>query len=78
VGGMLVYATCSLEPEEGEEQIGRFLARDPRFTLDPVLPDELPTGMPVTQQGWLRALPGQLRDQGGCDGFFAARMIRTG
>ena len=69
VGGMLVYATCSLEPEEGEEQIGRFLARDPRFTLDPVLPDELPTGMPVTQQGWLRALPGQLSDQGGCDGF---------
>jgi 16S rRNA (cytosine967-C5)-methyltransferase len=77
-GGILVYAVCSLEPEEGEEQLARFLARDGRFAIDPVLPDELPAGIPTSRQGWLRTLPGQLADAGGCDGFFAARMIRTG
>lgn len=78
VGGLLVYATCSLEPEEGEEQIGRFMAARPEFVLDPILPDELPAGIVAARQGWLRTLPGVLASEGGCDGFFAARMIRTG
>jgi 16S rRNA (cytosine967-C5)-methyltransferase len=78
VGGILVYATCSLEPEEGEEQIGRFMAARPEFVLDPILPDELPAGVAAARQGWLRTLPGVLASEGGCDGFFAARMIRTG
>lgn len=77
-GGVLVYATCSLEPEEGERQLERFLAAHANFTLDPVLPDELPDGVPATRQGWLRTFPQQIADKGGLDGFFAARMIRTG
>lgn len=78
VGGLLVYATCSLEPAEGEAQLDAFLARHPDYTIDPVLPDELPAGIPMHPRGWLRTLPSMLADQGGCDGFFAARMIRSG
>jgi 16S rRNA (cytosine967-C5)-methyltransferase len=71
-GGTLVYATCSLEREEGEEQAEAFLAADPRFTLDAV---EMPFG--TTERGWLRTLPGMLADRGGCDGFLVARFRRS-
>lgn len=77
-GGYLVYATCSLEPEEGEEQIGRFLAARLDYAIDRVLPDELPAGVVAAPQGWLRTLPGTLAGDGGCDGFFIARMMRVG
>lgn len=78
-GGLIVYATCSLEPEEGESQIERFLAARCDFALDPVLPSELPEGVgPAHPRGWLRVLPGMLADAGGMDGFFMARMMRTG
>jgi 16S rRNA (cytosine967-C5)-methyltransferase len=71
-GGILVYATCSLEPEEGEAQAEAFLAADDRYTLDRA---DVPFG--GTERGWVRTLPGMLTDQGGCDGFFAARFRRT-
>ncbi|RIA43941.1 16S rRNA (cytosine967-C5)-methyltransferase [Hephaestia caeni] len=77
-GGLLVYATCSLEPAEGEAQIERFLGGHPDFAIDPVLPDELPEGLAPHPRGWLRTLPGILADEGGCDGFFIARMMRVG
>ena len=77
-GGYLLYATCSLEPEEGEEQIGRFLGERMDYAIDRVLPDELPNGMVAASQGWLRTLPGTMADAGGCDGFFIARMMRIG
>lgn len=76
-GGLLVYATCSLEPEEGEHQIERFLAEHPEFAIDPVLPDELPEGLVAHQRGWLRTLPGMLVEQGGLDGFFMVRLMRV-
>lgn len=76
-GGLLVYATCSLEPEEGEQQIESFLADHAEFAIDPVLPDELPDGLVAHQRGWLRTLPGQLAEQGGLDGFFMARIMRV-
>jgi 16S rRNA (cytosine967-C5)-methyltransferase len=71
-GGVLVYATCSLEREEGEDQAEAFLAGDSRFALDPAL---MPFG--TTERGWLRTLPGMLADDGGCDGFFVARFRRA-
>jgi 16S rRNA (cytosine967-C5)-methyltransferase len=77
-GGTLIYATCSLEPEEGEAQIEAFLAREPGFAIDPIRAEELPAGVTAHQKGWLRLLPGVLADQGGCDGFFMVRMRRTG
>lgn len=77
-GGLLVYATCSLEPQEGEEQVERFLADHPGFAIDPVLPDELPEGVVAHPRGWLRTLPGMIADRGGLDGFFMVRMMRVG
>ena len=77
-GGTLVYATCSLEPEEGEAQLDAFLAAHPDFTVAPPRDGELPSGIPVTDRGTVRTLPGTLADQGGCDGFFIARLIRNG
>jgi 16S rRNA (cytosine967-C5)-methyltransferase len=71
-GGHLVYATCSLEPEEGEEQIQALLAERSDAALLPIQADEL--GIPseaITPQGMLRTLPFQA---GGMDGFFAARL----
>ncbi|HEY0624164.1 RsmB/NOP family class I SAM-dependent RNA methyltransferase [Sphingomonas sp.] len=76
-GGLLVYATCSLEPEEGERQIERFLAEHPEFAIDRVLADELPEGLVAHERGWLRTLPGMLVEQGGLDGFFMARLMRV-
>ncbi|MDB5697159.1 MAG: SAM-dependent methyltransferase [Sphingomonas bacterium] len=75
-GGTLVYATCSLEPAEGEHQAERFLADHPTYTLVAPAPGELP--VEATGRGWVRTVPGTLEAQGGCDGFFAARFRRAG
>ena len=75
-GGRLVYATCSLEREEGEDQVAAFLSANPDFAIDPVRSDELPNGIEPAEQGWVRLLPGVLEAEGGCDGFFIARFVR--
>jgi 16S rRNA (cytosine967-C5)-methyltransferase len=77
-GGKLVYATCSLERQEGEEQVETFLAANRDFAIDPVRADELPAGIAPDPRGWVRILPGALEEQGGCDGFFIARFARAG
>jgi 16S rRNA (cytosine967-C5)-methyltransferase len=77
-GGTLVYATCSLEPAEGEEQLDRFLSARGDFTLAPPMDGELPAGIPLTERGHIRTLPGTLAEAGGCDGFFIARVRRPG
>lgn len=76
-GGVLLYATCSLEQAEGEEQIASFLSQRPDFALVPAQADELPDGMAPTPQGWLRTLPDTLADRGGADGFFIARLAKA-
>ncbi len=71
-GGVLVYAVCSLEAEEGEDQAawtGKLTSLDP----DPISADELPPGIVPSDEGWVRTHPGQLADKGGLDGFFIAR-----
>ncbi|WP_144037965.1 RsmB/NOP family class I SAM-dependent RNA methyltransferase, partial [Sphingopyxis sp. KK2] len=73
-GGTLVYATCSLEPAEGEEQVAAFLSAHPGWTIDPARTDELPPGIDPTEAGFIRTLPGTLADAGGLDGFFVARL----
>ena len=74
-GGVLIYATCSLERAEGEEQIAALLARHPGFGVKSVQAEELPAGMTPTAEGFLRTLPGVIEDRGGADGFFVARLI---
>ncbi|MBI3676402.1 MAG: MFS transporter [Proteobacteria bacterium] len=74
-GGTLVFAVCSLEPEEGSEQIEDFLARNDGFCRAPISADEV-FGLKdlITENGDLRTLPCHLAEQGGMDGFYAARM----
>jgi len=76
-GGTIVFATCSLLPEEGEQRIDAALARNPDLALEPVTPEAI-GGMAglITARGMLRTLPCHLADQGGMDGFFAARLLR--
>ena len=76
-GGTLVYSVCSLEPEEGEQAVEAFLAANPNFATRPPEAGELPDFVPVTKEGWVRILPGLLADEGGLDGFFIARLVRT-
>ncbi|MEL7446873.1 MAG: RsmB/NOP family class I SAM-dependent RNA methyltransferase [Pseudomonadota bacterium] len=71
-GGMLVYAVCSLEREEGEEQ-----AANVKLEPAPIAADELPDGIGPTAEGWLRTHPGMLPDEGGLDGFFIARWRKV-
>ena len=69
-GAALVYATCSLEREEGEDR-GSVVD----LTTVPILPDELLAGLEPIANGWLRTDPGMLAGDGGLDGFFVARWI---
>jgi 16S rRNA (cytosine967-C5)-methyltransferase len=70
-GGVLVYAVCSLEREEGEEQ-----AASVSLTPCPIDPRDIPPGLVVTPEGWLRTDPGMLAEHGGLDGFFIARWVK--
>jgi 16S rRNA (cytosine967-C5)-methyltransferase len=80
-GGRLVYCTCSLEREEGEDQIASFLAREPSFRRAAVGAPEI-GGLAelIDKCGDVRALPSHLVDLGpgraGLDGFFIARLVR--
>ena len=77
-GGTLVYATCSLEPAEGEAQLERFLGAHKDFEIDAIRSEELPEGVTSLPNGALRTRPGMLADKGGLDGFFIARLRRLG
>jgi 16S rRNA (cytosine967-C5)-methyltransferase len=74
-GGALVYSVCSLEPQEGEEVVRGFLDRHSDFQLE--RPQNLADFVPVAAEGWVRILPGLLEAEGGLDGFFMARLVRT-
>ncbi len=75
-GGILVYATCSLEPQEGEAQISAFLTARPDFAVAPIDTSDLPAGITTTVDGYIRTLPGMLAEEGGLDGFFIAKLVR--
>ncbi|MGJ4927789.1 RsmB/NOP family class I SAM-dependent RNA methyltransferase [Bradyrhizobium sp. HKCCYLS2038] len=80
-GGTLVYCTCSLEPEEGEQLVDGVLAGTSELRRIPVTPGEV-AGLAelITEAGDLRTLPSHLPHQdprlGGLDGFYAARLER--
>jgi len=67
-----------LEPEEGPEQIADFLRRDTRFAREIVTSKEV-FGHDefIDANGDLRTLPCHLADNGGMDGFYAARLRRA-
>ena len=68
-GGLLIYATCSLEPEENVEQVSRFLARHPEFHREPAT--SFPPAL-LSEDGDLTMLP----QRHGTDGAYAARLRR--
>jgi len=84
VGGVIVFANCSLAPQEGEELIPRFLQHHSGVRLSPIRPDEMPAAFAslVTQQGFLRTTSADLCHENpslsGMDGFFVARLIKMG
>ncbi|MEI9930582.1 MAG: transcription antitermination factor NusB [Rhizomicrobium sp.] len=77
-GGLLVFAVCSLEREEGPEQVADFLRRDTRFQrIALTLADVFGYSEFIDANGDLRTLPCHLLGQGGMDGFYAARLRRV-
>jgi 16S rRNA (cytosine967-C5)-methyltransferase len=81
-GGTLVYCTCSLEPEEGPDQVAALLAAEPGLSRAPVGRDEV-AGLDevLTADGDIRTLPSHLPHDdprlGGLDGFYAARLVKA-
>lgn len=76
-GGRLVFATCSLIPDEGEVQIEEALSRHPGLTVErPTLPGIDPEW--TTEEGGLRLRPDLWADRGGMDGFYMARLRKAG
>jgi 16S rRNA (cytosine967-C5)-methyltransferase len=77
-GGVLVYCTCSLQPEEGPDRAAALLARTPGLVRDPVRPEELDGQAElIDASGDLRTLPCHWPEHGGLDGFYAARLRKS-
>jgi 16S rRNA (cytosine967-C5)-methyltransferase len=81
-GGMLIYCTCSLEPEEGEQAVARLLADEASLRRVPIGASEVAgLGETITAAGDLRTLPSHLPHAdpklGGLDGFYAARLVKS-
>lgn len=82
-GGTLIYCTCSLQPEEGEQQITTFLNSRADYARQPITPGKHGILAEwINKDGDLRTLPHLFPQQrpelAGIDGFFAARLIRKG
>ena len=76
-GGILIYSVCSLEKEEGENQIVDFIKKNSRFIIDPIKESEIDiTKKAITKEGFIKTLPFFNSEEGGMDGFFIARIIK--
>lgn len=74
-GGLLVFCTCSLQPEEGPELVANFLMNNPDFGIEPIAAGEIDGADPfLSEDGSLRTRPDQWAETGGLDGFFAIRF----
>ena len=76
-GGILIYSVCSLEKEEGENQIVDFIKKNSKFIIDPIKESEIDiTKKAITKEGFIKTLPFFNSEEGGMDGFFIARLIK--
>ena len=76
-GGLLVYCTCSLEPEEGPRQIEVLLRSGAPVVRREISADEVGGHAEwITAAGELRTLPCHLAEYDGLDGFFCARLVK--
>jgi 16S rRNA (cytosine967-C5)-methyltransferase len=81
-GGVIVYAVCSLEAEEGPDQIAALCKAGAPVRVAPIDPTPRPelaelTPSAITPDGMLRTLPCHWAERSGMDGFFAAVLVRT-
>jgi 16S rRNA (cytosine967-C5)-methyltransferase len=77
-GGVLVYCTCSLEPEEGPARVEALLRSGAPAARRPIAPDEIGVADWIAGSGDLRTLPCHLPEYDGIDGFYAARLVKLG
>ena len=78
-GGILVYAVCALQPEEGAERIEALLKRNDSLGRAPIKAAELPgLEAAVTAWGDVATLPSMWQDSGHLDGFYIARLRKRG
>jgi 16S rRNA (cytosine967-C5)-methyltransferase len=76
-GGLIVYCTCSLEPQEGPERVAAALARHSNLSRVPIVAAEIGGSVEMlTPEGDFRSLPSHWAALGGIDGFYAARLTR--
>jgi 16S rRNA (cytosine967-C5)-methyltransferase len=75
-GGIVVYCSCSLQPEEGPAHAQVFLTSGHARRV-PVDPAEIGLAEAVTAEGDLRTLPCHLAERGGLDGFYAVRLQKA-
>ena len=75
--GLLVYCTCSLQPEEGERQAAAALSRNDGLERLPIAAAEIGGLAAFTRDGDLHTHPAMLAAEGGMDGFFAARFRKA-
>lgn len=68
-GGILLYSTCTIFPEENEENVGRFLERHPEFSAEP-----FSVGSLSVPNGKITLLPDRIPT----DGFFIAKLKKQG
>ena len=77
-GGSLIYCTCSLEKEEGENKIFKFINENKDAKIDKIKPEEvIELKELITKEGLLRIFPNHLKEIGGMDGFFIARLKKV-
>ena len=72
----MVHATCSLQPEEGEDVVSAIVDEAAgQYVIDPINADEAGIfSRSINKDGCLRILPSEYLDIGGVDGFFVARL----
>jgi 16S rRNA (cytosine967-C5)-methyltransferase len=75
-GGLMVYSTCTIDPEENQLLVERFVAEHPDFILDSTLAEDLPSAVTTkvdASKGYVQILPHHFHS----DGFFIARIKRV-
>lgn len=78
VGGTLIYCVCSIEADEGIDQINNFLQHTPTASRQTITDDEL-DGLHeiITPEGDILCLPHYLQNTGGMDGFYISRLTKV-